>query len=116
MTHYSRAERVGGLIQKTLSEVLLRSVKDPRLARTTITHVKVTRDLKIARIYFTVPPGAENINQALQGFKSALGFIKRNLAGELGLRYMPEIEFFYDDSLDTGARIEQLLKSIHKNS
>jgi ribosome-binding factor A len=116
MTQYSRADRVGGLIQKALSEILLKSVKDPRLERATITHVKVTRDLRIARVYFTAPPGSENIEDALQGFKSALGFIKRSLAGELGLRYMPEIQFFYDESLDTGARIEQLLKTIHNHS
>jgi ribosome-binding factor A len=116
MTQYARADRVGGLIQKTLSEILLRSVNDPRLEMATITHVKVTRDLRIARIYFTIPGGSQGVDDALQGFKSALGFIKRSLARELGLRYMPEINFYYDNSFDTGARIEKLLKSIHENS
>ena len=50
MTAYSRADRVGGLIQETLSEILFKHVKDPRLKMATITHVKMTRDLKIARV------------------------------------------------------------------
>ena len=116
MTNYARADRVGGLIQKTLSEVLFKSVKDPRLEMATITHVKVTRDLRIARIYFTIPGDSQRVDDALKGFKSALGFIKRSLARDLGLRYMPEIEFFHDASFETGARIEKLLKSIHENS
>ena len=61
MTAYSRADRVGGLIQQTLSDILLKEVKDPRLELTTITDVKMTRDLRIARIYFSAPGGAEKI-------------------------------------------------------
>ena len=61
MTAYSRADRVGGLIQRTLSDILLRSVKDPRIQHATITHVKVTRDLRIARIYFSVSGGDHSV-------------------------------------------------------
>ena len=61
MNTFSRAERVGGLIQQTVSEILHRQIKDPRLEMATITHVKMTRDLKIARIYFVVPGGEKMI-------------------------------------------------------
>jgi len=115
MTLFSRAERVGGQIQKILAEILLKNIQDPRLEMTTITAVKMSKDLKIARIYFTVTGGKSNAEEALKGFKSAAGFLKRTLAGELDLRYMPALNFFYDDSFDYGERIEKVLKSIKKD-
>ena len=115
MTLFSRAERVGGQIQKILSEILLKNIQDPRLEMTTITAVKMSKDLKLARIYFTVTRGKSNADEALKGFKSASGFLKRALAGELDLRYMPALSFFYDESFDYGERIEKVLKSIKKD-
>ena len=112
MTGFSRADRVGGLIQQMLSELLQRDISDPRLQMATITAVKVTKDLRRARIFFASASGREASEQTAQGFRSAAGFIKRHLGPRLGLRYMPELEFFYDDSFDHGARIDQLLKSI----
>jgi ribosome-binding factor A len=112
MTSYSRAERVGGLIQQALSDILRKRIKDPRLEMTTITHVKMTRDLRIARIYYSTTGGQQKIEAAQKGFESAIGFVKRDLARQLGLRYMPAIEFYYDDSFDYGAHIDKLLKSI----
>jgi ribosome-binding factor A len=112
MTPFSRADRVSGLIQEVLSELLKKKIHDPRLAMTTITRVKMSRDLKIARIYFTIYGDSQKSEAAEQGFDSARGFIKRSLAGRLGLRYMPELKFFYDDSFDYGSHIDQLLKKI----
>ncbi|MBU1052946.1 MAG: 30S ribosome-binding factor RbfA [Proteobacteria bacterium] len=116
MTGFSRAERVGGQIQKIISALLLKDIKDPRLEMTTITDVKMSKDLKIARIYFTTTGGKTNADEALKGFKSAAGFLKRSLSSELSLRYMPEISFFYDESYDYGERIENVLKSIKMDS
>jgi ribosome-binding factor A len=82
---------------------------------TTISAVKMSKDLKIARIYFTVTGGKSNADEALKGFKSAAGFLKRSLAGELDLRYMPELKFFYDESFDYGEHIDKVLKSIKKD-
>ena len=112
MKPFSRAERVGELIQQVLAEVLTRSIKDPRLKMATITGVKMSKDLKIARIYFAISGGQKKVDNALVGFNSAMGYIKRVLASELELRYMPELKFFYDESFDYGARIESLLKSL----
>ena len=112
MTPFSRADRVSGLVQEVLSELLKKRIHDPRLAMATITRVKMSRDLKIARIYFTIYGDSQKSEAAAKGFDSARGFIKRSLAGRLGLRYMPDLKFFYDDSFDYGSHIDQLLKKI----
>ena len=108
----ARAERVAGQVQKVISDVLRRSISDPRLATTTITGVKMSADLRIARIYFTTGQGEENAEQAGNGFQSALGFLKRQMARELKLKYMPDLQFYYDESIDYGQHIDQLLRKI----
>lgn len=112
MKPYSRSDRVGGQIQKLLSELLRKRISDPRLAQTTISGVKMTRDLRIAKIYFATANGVQTKTDALEGFKSAHGFLKRSLAASLGLRYMPDLQFYYDDSFDYGARIEAVFRRI----
>ncbi|MFH1977075.1 MAG: 30S ribosome-binding factor RbfA [Pseudomonadota bacterium] len=112
MTLFSRADRVASQIQKILSEILIKDIKDPRLDMATITGVKMSRDLKLARIYFTISGSNKSAEDAAIGFKSAAGYLKRTLASQLGLRYMPDLSFFYDESFDYGARIETLLKTL----
>jgi len=102
---------VGNQVWRALSELIQRGVKDPRLNQATITGVSLSRDLRIAKVYFTTHEGADK-QAILAGFESAKGFIKRELAGELGLRYMPELRFFYDGSIDYGAHINRVLKSL----
>jgi ribosome-binding factor A len=97
---------------KVLAELLQKKTSDPRLASATITGVKMSPDLKIAKIYYTCK-GEEEVKVAVAaGFGSAKGFLKRTLAKKLGLRSMPELKFFYDESFDYGERIEKVLKSI----
>ncbi len=115
MKPYARAERVGGQIQKVLSELLHKEIKDPRLALVTITGVKMSRDLKSARIYFSTTGSQYNQDEIAKGLDRAKGYIKRSLARELGLRYMPQIKFFYDDSFDYGSHIDQLFRMLKKN-
>ena len=108
----ARAERVAGQVQKIVSDLLRRSIRDPRLASTTITGVKMSADLRIARIYFTTSEGPDSANQAGDGFQSAIGFLKRQMAQGLKLKYMPDLQFYYDESIDYGQHIDQLLKKI----
>ena len=114
MKTYSRSERVSGLIRKALCEFLQKNVSDPRLERATITGVKMSPDLRIAKIYFTTFGGKAGSEEIAAGFVRAHGYVKRHLAGRLGLRYMPEFRFFYDESLDYGTKIDNLLKSVTK--
>jgi len=112
MRPFARADRVAGLIQKLLAELLYKDIKDPRLKATSITGVKVAADLKSARVYFITSGDAKRRQDAAEGFKKALGYLKRELAQRLSLRYMPELKFFYDDSFDYGTRINTILKSL----
>ena len=114
MKPFQRSERVGGLLHEVLSDVLRKEIRDPRLERTTITAIKMSGDLKHAKVYFTTSGGPEERDGAMDGFKSAAGYLKKKLAGQLGLRYMPALQFYYDESLDYGAHIDQVLKSLQK--
>ncbi len=113
MKPYTRAERVGGLIQSALFDILLKSIKDPRLDPVTITGVKMTKDLKRARVYFA---SSENPKEAAEGFKKAHGFIKKALARELDLRYMPELQFLYDESIDYAVHMTTVLEQMKKEN
>ena len=107
-----RSERVSRHIRNTLAEILRRHVKDPRLKLVTITSVDVSPDLRQAKIYFATTGDDKKVQRVQDGFSKARPYIKRLLGRELGLRYMPEIRFYYDDSLDYGARMEELFRSI----
>lgn len=108
-----RPVQVGGLIQAEISELLVRKIKDPRLERITITGVEVTRDLKLARVYFSRFGSGEEIRQGLEGLERASGFIRRELGMRLQLRRVPELEFVPDSSFEYGERIDALLKDLH---
>ena len=109
---YARADRVAGQVQKIISDLLRRSIRDPRLASTTITSVNMTADLRIAKVYYTSEEGGDNAKAAGEGFQSAIGFLKRQMARELKLKYMPELQFYYDESIDYGQHIDQLLNKL----
>ena len=116
MRPFSRADRVGGLIQRVLSEILAKDVKDPRLEMVTITVIKMSRDLRLARIYFSTSGGEKEKEDALDGFQKALGYIKRSLARELDLRYMPDLRFYFDESFEYGTHIDNILNSLNSQN
>lgn len=107
-----RTVQVGGLLQREISELLVRKIKDPRLDMVTITGVEVSPDLKLARVYFSRFGNSEELRQGLEGLQSAAGFIKRELGQRLKLRHVPDLEFVHDTSFEYGDRIETLLKSV----
>ena len=110
---YQRSERVGELLTEIIAEVLREEIRDPRVSAVTITAAKVTKDLRQARIYFTIlGGGAGNKDAVLAGLKSALGFIRSKIGKRLNLRYVPTIEFLYDESVDQAERIDKLLKQV----
>ncbi|MCW7755180.1 30S ribosome-binding factor RbfA [Desulfobotulus sp. H1] len=107
-----RADRIRGRILEVVAGLLSRDIQDPRLHLVTITGVDISRDLRIATIFFTTVSGPQAQADALKGFESAKGFIKRHAAKELGLQYMPDLRFRHDDSFDYGARMEKKLREV----
>lgn len=109
-----RQARVGDLLKQTIAEMILRRVKDPRVEGITITGVDVSVDLKNARIFFCVHDSSRK-DDALDGLKSAAGFLRRELKKELSLRAVPSLYFSYDESFDYGSKIDGILETIGKH-
>jgi ribosome-binding factor A len=110
-----RPHRVGELIQHEVSALLLRGLKDPRIGFVTITGVEVTPDLHLARIYYTVMGDEAVRRETAAGLKSSIPFIRQQLGRQLRMKYLPDLLFQYDSSIEYGNRIEGLLRSIHKD-
>ncbi len=112
MIENRRQDRVSALIQRELSQVIQRDVKDPRVAFCTVTHVEVSSDLKYVDVKVSVIGGNEQKENTLIGLKSAAGFLRREISKRLSLRYSPELRFSLDDSVDHLMKIDGLLKEI----
>lgn len=114
MGSFKRADRVADLIKIEVADLLLKQVKDPRIGSVTITGVKVTDDLRTARLFF-VEMGKDTCSDEVRaGLAKAAGFLRRELSRRLQLRHVPELLFTYDPSFAYGSRIESLLKEIHQ--
>lgn len=109
---HQRAHRVGELIHKEISSLLLKGLKDPRVGFVTITAVKVNSDLQMARIFFTAMGTEQEKKDTAKGLQSAVPFLRRELGKRLSLRYVPNLLFEFDASLEYGNRIETLLREI----
>lgn len=107
-----RTRKVGIAIQKEFSEILQREVKDPRIGLVTVTRVKVTPDLRIANIYISIYGSAEERERTLQGLESAKGYIRSLFAKKLHIKFIPEIRFFHDKSIEEGIRISEVVSKL----
>jgi ribosome-binding factor A len=108
-----RVDRIEEQLRIELSEILERQVQDPRVRLVSVTHVKVSPDLRHARVFVSSLGGAEERKKILQGLKSAASYARRSLGQRLHhLRRIPELTFDYDDMLEKEMRIEQLLDQI----
>ena len=94
----------------------MKKVKDPRIKAVTLTDVKMSKDLRRAHIFYSLYGDREQKKQAQEGFESAKGYIRREIGERLQLRYVPDIQFEYDASLEYGQRIEQLLEELKTES
>jgi ribosome-binding factor A len=109
---FRRADRVGDLIRRELSRLLLREIKDPRLRQVVVTSVHVTADLRHARVFFTGNAGGTDRQAELEGLHAAAGYLRGHLGRSLRLRYAPELTFEVDDSVDRSLHIAALLKQV----
>ncbi len=114
-TSFKRSDRVADLIKAEISDILLRQINDPQVRGITVTGVRVTDDLRQAKVFF-VRMG-QNIcsDETMQGLRRAAGFVRTELGKRLRLRYVPEIRFTFDESFEYGDRINRLLAEIQKD-
>jgi len=111
-----RAHRVGELIQQEVSALLIHGLKDPRVGFVTVTGVEVTPDLHLARVYYTVIGDETARRDTAAGLKSSTHFLRQQLGSKLHMKYLPDLLFQYDTSIEHGNRIESLLRDIHSKS
>jgi ribosome-binding factor A len=109
---FKRADRVADLIMAEISDIIFKEVKDPRVQALTITSVKVSDDLRNAKIYFVEMGKDECSGEIKAGLNRAAGFIRRELGKKMQLRFVPELMFVHDTSFGYGNRIEKLLAQI----
>ena len=108
-----RPERVAHLMRREIADILERRLRDPRLHHgVNVTDVEVTPDLSLARVYVSILPGGDERERSLRTLHRAAGFVRRELASRLSLREVPEIRFQLDPSIETGARVDDLLRRL----
>ena len=112
MAKQLRIEKLQELIKQEMGKMLLKELKDPRIGFVTVTDVEMTGDLREAKIYVSVMGGENEVKSSLEGLKSALGFIRREIGQRIRLRFTPEISFALDTSLDYGDHIQKLLLQV----
>ncbi|MDH7500692.1 MAG: 30S ribosome-binding factor RbfA [candidate division NC10 bacterium] len=110
----NRADRVSGLLKEEISRLIQKDLKDPRVGFVTITRVSLSRDLRYAKVFFSTYGDQETQQRSLEGLQSALGFIRGELGRRLDLRFIPEIEFHIDGSVEYAFRIEEIIHQIKK--
>lgn len=106
-----RAQRLNEQLRREISEILRRSVRDPRIGIPTVTRVEVTPDLWLARVFVRAAGTAEERAATLAGLDGAASFIRHELRG-LRVRRVPELRFEIDQALEHASRIEELLRDV----
>ncbi len=107
-----RMRRVDELVRGVLSDAIAKDLRDPRVGFVTVTGVKTSADLRHARVYVSVLGDERTRAASLDGLRSAHGFLQGVLASELTLKHTPTLTFEYDESVDRGMRITQLLDDV----
>ncbi|XXF76389.1 30S ribosome-binding factor RbfA [Myxococcaceae bacterium GXIMD 01537] len=113
MTTHARPERVGQEIQAALGQILTRGeLRDPRIGFITITGVKVSPDLRVARVYYSMLGDEKERSETQKGLDAAKGWLRREVTAAVQLRVSPEIFFSFDASVGEGDKIDRLLREV----
>jgi ribosome-binding factor A len=107
-----RMRRVDEAVRAVLSDAIAKDLQDPRVGFVTVTGVKTSPDLRHARVYVSVLGDERTRAESLEGLRSAHGFLQGLIASELSLKHTPTITFEYDESVDRGMRITELLNDL----
>ncbi len=111
LTH--RVERIQEQVREEVSQMLATEVRDPGVGLVTVTRTKVTGDLSLARIYWTIIGDPNERKKTAKALERAAGFVRHLLAERLSLRRVPEVKFIFDESVGAQDRIEQIIQEIH---
>ena len=107
-----RSVRVGDQLLREMADLLMRKVKDPRVSGVTLTGIHLSNDLKHSRVYYSTIGKREDVVRIQAGLDSAKGFIKREIGMRLDLKYVPDIIFIHDLSLEKGDYMEKLFEKM----
>lgn len=111
-----RAERVADLLQEILAKLLREDLRDPRLGFATVTDVRVSRDLKVARVFVALHGDDDERARSLEALLRARPFFRREIARRTRLRQAPELRIEEDEALERGMRIEEILDRLREGS
>ncbi len=106
---YPRSRRLAGQIMRVLNELVRFESKDPALAGVSVTEVDLSRDLSVARVWFSVLDPEADVEAAAAGLQRAAGFLRSRLGRELSVRHVPELRFEHDDSAERGIALTELI-------
>ncbi len=107
---YKRADRVNALLQRELGTIISEELRDPRIAFSTVTEVKVTDDLRSARVHVSVLGDEDQIASTMKALDEAKPYLRHEIGSRPDLRYVPELTFVSDRSAERSARISTLLR------
>lgn len=114
MLRYKRSVRVGDLMREEIADILLHKIKDPRIGFVTVTGVDLSDDLRNAKVFISIYK-KEEMETTLKAIETAKGFIRREIGKRMTLRYVPELIFKIDKSIEYGEKIDRLLDEINRN-
>ncbi len=106
----NRNRRLGELLKEEISDILRREVKDPRIGFVSITDVEVSGDLRHAKIFVSVMGSEQEKQETMNGLQEATGFIRCLVGERITIYHTPELKFRYDDSIEHGIHISQVIK------
>jgi ribosome-binding factor A len=112
----SRIERVNESVKREICMIVQRELGDPRLEFASISRVEVSRDLRHAKIFFSVLGDELSAAHATDGFEAAKGFIKRRLSQRIQMKFMPELNFIYDKSFSSGVELSSQIERLKNES
>lgn len=108
-----RSKKIAQQIKNEISWLIDRKLKDPAKGFITITYVKLSADMKLAYIYYTVLGEEDSRANTQEVLNRSVSFLRNELKGKLNLRFLPELRFFYDDTFDYSQKISNLISKIH---
>ncbi|MDF2672000.1 MAG: rbfA [Clostridiales bacterium] len=112
-----RLSKLSEQIKKEISNIIQTEIKDPRVPiLTSIVHVDVTKDLRYAKVFISVFGEEEKKVKCIEGLKSASGYIRKEVGSRMNIRYIPELIFEIDRSIEYGMHIDKVIKEMKKNN